>query len=139
MQKIMWLYLSRSLWGIPVCWDLFRKIIAPQNFLFIETNNWIVLAVRWPVKYFWLQILWYFGQGWQKSEKNEKNTGNCKALYTSHKRKKWDKIMKRCNKCLCLVSLVNMNKCIWGRACDRLESCYKKAQETYKRWSFTIC
>ena len=35
----MWLYLSSSLYGIPLRCDLFWKRINPKNFLFIATNN----------------------------------------------------------------------------------------------------
>ena len=46
-----WFYLLRSFWGIPLRSDLWKRI-DPKYFLFIGTNNWIVLAVRWIVKYF---------------------------------------------------------------------------------------
>ena len=52
MQVDRWLYLSSSLWGVPLCYNLFWKRIDPKNFLFTGTNNWIVLAFRWSVKCF---------------------------------------------------------------------------------------
>ena len=48
----IWLYLSSSAWGIQLHYNLFWKRIDPKNFLFTETNNWIALAVRWSIKYF---------------------------------------------------------------------------------------
>ena len=66
--------------------DSFRKRIDTKIFLFIETNNLIVLAVQSSVKYFFdpnFPIL--LTHVWQK---NIKNTGNCKALCISRKRKK---------------------------------------------------
>ena len=66
--------------------DSFRKSIDTKIFLFIETNNLIVLAVQSSVKYFFdpnSPIL--LTHVWQK---NIKNTGNCKALCISRKRKK---------------------------------------------------
>ena len=52
MQINRWLYLSSSPWGIPLHCDLFRKRRDPKNFLFIGTSNWIALAIRWSIKYF---------------------------------------------------------------------------------------
>ena len=51
MQINRWLHLSRSLWEIPLCCDLFRKRTDQRKFPFTATNNWIVLAVQWPVEY----------------------------------------------------------------------------------------
>ena len=51
VQINRWFYLLRSFWGIPLRSDLWKRI-DPKYFLFIGTNNWIVLAVRWIVKYF---------------------------------------------------------------------------------------
>ena len=45
------LHLSNSLWGIPLCWNLFWKRVHPKYLVFFETNNWIVLAVWWYIKY----------------------------------------------------------------------------------------
>ena len=47
-----WLHLSSSLWEIPLLYDLFRKRKDQKKFPFITTNNWIVFAVQWYVKYF---------------------------------------------------------------------------------------
>ena len=51
MQMNRWLRLSSSLWGIPLC-DLIRKRIDQKKFSFIPANNRIVLAVQWSVKHF---------------------------------------------------------------------------------------
>ena len=51
MQINRWLHLSRSLWEIPLSCDLFRKRTDQRKFPFTVTNNWIVLAVQWPVEY----------------------------------------------------------------------------------------
>ena len=53
VQINRWLYLSRSLWGIPLRCDLFRKGIDPKNFLLLQqTTELTVLAVRRSVRYF---------------------------------------------------------------------------------------
>ena len=47
--------------GIPLRWDLFWKRRVPKKFLLTGTNNWIAIAVRWFVKYFFalnLSIFW---------------------------------------------------------------------------------
>ena len=62
MQTGRWLHLLSSLLGIPLRCDLFRKRIDQKKFPFIETNNWIVLAVQWSVKHFLLQISRYSGK-----------------------------------------------------------------------------
>ena len=52
MQINRWLYLLSSPCGIPFYCNLFWKRIDPKNFYFIGTNNWIVLAAQWSIKYF---------------------------------------------------------------------------------------
>ena len=84
-QRVMWLYGQKPITVIEFtemeisvlisiltwishrfhsqCWEIFK----------ISNND---LQLRSP------------GYGWQKNERKEKNTGNCKALNVSHKRKK---------------------------------------------------
>lgn len=48
----IYLYLSTNLWGIPLHCDFFRKKNRPEKKKFLRTNKGIVLAIWWPVKYF---------------------------------------------------------------------------------------
>ena len=53
MQIYRWLHLSSSLWGnSPTLRIVPKKKNRPEKYPFKATNNLIVLAVRWSVKYF---------------------------------------------------------------------------------------
>ena len=52
MQIKRWLHLPRSLWGILLRYNLFRKRIDQKNFLLSQQISWTVLAVPRSVKYF---------------------------------------------------------------------------------------
>ena len=47
---------------------MFRKRIEQKKFLFITTNNSIVLALRWSVKYYLLRIPRYSGKVVEKTK-----------------------------------------------------------------------
>ena len=78
------LHLSSYLWGIPLRCDMFRKIIDQKNFPFIATNNWIVLAVQWSVKYLCAPN---FPLIQKSGGEKKKNRGNYKAFSFWRKRK----------------------------------------------------
>ena len=73
MQTNRWLHLSSGLWGIslgnfPLLWQVQTKN-RPEEFPFIATNNWIVLAVRQSANYALLWIPQYSRKNWQKKKK----------------------------------------------------------------------
>ena len=51
MQINRCLHISSSVLGIPPSLEIVQKKNRAENFTFIGTNNWIVLAVQWSVKY----------------------------------------------------------------------------------------
>ena len=83
MKINRWLHLSSGPWKIPLYCDLFRKRIDQKQFPFIATNNWIVLAVQWSVKFFLLRIPRYSGNIVEK----RRGRDNYEALCFSSKRK----------------------------------------------------
>ena len=87
MQISGWQYLSSSPWGIPLHCDLPWKIIDSKNFLFIGTNNWILLPVWWSMKYFFaLNSLKSRLRMAQKQEEGEEQEhSNYKALCVMQK------------------------------------------------------
>ena len=77
VQINRWLHLLSSFQGILLC-DLLRKRINQKKFSFIATNNLIVLAFQWSVKYFFAPNSPLF----QKSggEKKNKKGGSYEAF-----------------------------------------------------------
>ena len=82
-----WLHLSTTHEGIPLRCNLFRRRIDQKKLPVIATNNWIVLAVWWSVKYF-------FAPNSSTFRKNCLEGKNCnsKALCFTSKRKKIAKL-----------------------------------------------
>ena len=50
---------------------------TPEKFPFIATNNWILLTVRWSVKYF---VLWILQYSWKVATKKKKQKKQKKAI-----------------------------------------------------------
>ena len=80
------LYLLKSLWEIPLCSHLFRKRIDQKKFPFIATNNLIVLAAQWSVKYFFAPNSPIFRK--RGGEKKKKKRDDYEALCFSSKSNK---------------------------------------------------
>ena len=82
-----WLHLSTTHEGIPLRCNLFRRRIDQKKLPVIATNNWIVLAVWWSVKY-------SFAPNSSTFRKNCLEGKNCnfKALCFTSKRKKIAKL-----------------------------------------------
>ena len=85
------LYLLKSLWEIPLCSHLFRKRIDQKKFPFIATNNLIVLAAQWSVKYFFAPNSPIFRKrGGEKKKKRDDYEASCfssKSNESFHNRK----------------------------------------------------
>ena len=85
------LYLLKSLWEIPLCSHLFRKRIDQKKFPFIATNNLIVLAAQWSVKYFFAPNSPIFRKrGGEKKKKRDDYEALCfssKSNKSFHNRK----------------------------------------------------
>ena len=91
MQINRRVHLSNSIWGTPLCYDLFRKIIDQKKFPFIATNKWIVLAVQWSVNYLFATNPPFEFPVIQKSGgEREKNRSNDEAFWFSSKRNKFN-------------------------------------------------
>ena len=86
MQINRRLYLSSSPWGISLCFGLFWKRRHPKNFLFIGTNNWIALAVRWSIKYIFAANLPIFRIRLAEKREEGEEEHKCKVLCVSRKR-----------------------------------------------------
>ena len=69
-RGILWGFQGKSLMNFPSLW-LVHKKKRPEKFPFIATNNWILLAARWSVKYFLLQIFQYSGKKCGREEEAE--------------------------------------------------------------------
>ena len=74
-----------SLWEIPLRGDLFRRRNRPEKCPFTVTNNWIVLALRWSVKYFFARKSPLFRKSGGEKKKKK---GNYEAFCFSSKRNK---------------------------------------------------
>ena len=61
---------------------VFQKKNRPEKFQFVATNDRILSAVRWSVKYFFTNSLIFWKSSTEKGE-----TGNFKALCFKSKRK----------------------------------------------------
>ena len=72
-----------SLGNSPFCYLFKRRIGKSEKVPFIATNNWIILAVRWSVKYIFALSSSIFEKSCT-GEEGEKGNGN-KALCFSIK------------------------------------------------------
>ena len=84
MQINRSLRLSNILWGYSLSCDLFRKRIDQKIFFHSNKQQIIILAARWSVKYFLLQILRYSGNVLAKKKRKKKKKAVVKSYICVH-------------------------------------------------------
>ena len=63
-----------------------------RNVEVVQQQTWLLMFIKVQNPgYGWLR---YSGHGWQKNEKEKKNTGNCKASCVSRKRNKLSLVLQ---------------------------------------------
>ena len=111
MQIKRWLHLSSLSLGNSPSRRLIQKSNRPEKWPFIATNNWIVLAARWSVKYFFAPNSPLFQK---KSGEKKKKKDNYKVFCFSSKHNENSNNNRRvkCHmfKLVCKIPLFTMKK-----------------------------
>ena len=84
----IWCYANKQV-AIPFLVGLVQKKNKHEKFPSLATNNWIVLAVRWSVKYFFAQNSQYSGKLWRRRKLRKRANAKRFALQANAVRISW--------------------------------------------------